>query len=1041
MKTLILHLSDTHIDEESGQLLSYTTLIKKSLQTLLDGNTIDFILIAVTGDIVESGRNVEYENACLFFDKLSDEITHQYKIELDIIAVPGNHDCNHSSGEAKLREVLIKAIQSEGDNAIDNAIIENCCKVQADYFKFSDSVTGKKAKIIHTSKLLNIYCYEINGSTIIINAYNSAWISRIKETPSALHYPINKISGELFDSKGDLVISLIHHPVHWNHPQNLRDFRNHLEKTSDLILTGHEHISTKGIKDDLEEGFSELIEGSVFYDSVKKEVTGFNAIIIDTIDRKQKVLHYAYERNMFISKDRDDWIPFKRSKRLEKNKFILEAKFCEFLNDPGAKYTHRSKANIVLEDIFVFPLLRKVEYKKEELVDNVINSQNVLIQSVEGKKILFIGDEKSGKTSLLKMIYKDLHRRNLVPVYISGDKIDSSRKEDFHKVLTKHFSKQYSDALKEDYLQLDIKQKVILIDDYDKSKLNLKHRNLLLKWIKESFATVIISGSNLLQLEETIFNESTNEGLIDGYDKFRILEFGHQLRDRLINKWITLGCEQQLEDDDLIRNMNVYAQTINIIIGRNFIPSHPIFLLTILQTIETATPINMDHSLFGYYYEVLITQALAKVLKHNDVIEAYFTYVTELAYVLFDKRVKTISRDNIARFHEWYCKEYKISPGLEEILDNLQMGSILQEEDGSYSLKYPYVYYYFVARYIAVNITKASIKDIVKQMCQHVYQDECANIIMFVTHLSKDPFILDQLLLNASKQFSENNVIKFENDIEVINRLTESVPRLVLESRDIIKERERKLKEKDEIEASDTENKKGKTSDYNLSEDASKINELSRINLAFKTIEILGQIAKKYYGSIRGEEKVRLVEEIYNLGLRCLMDFFVVLERNSNNIVKQINELIKQKNLQKEGIKVKSELEKDEIEDLARKVLFGLSVLISYAFIKKISESVGSERLNEIFEEVLEKNPFHSVRLIDISIKLDFIAGFPYDDVEELKKMFEGNPLATTVLKQNVISYLYMYKTSYGTKQKICDLLGIPIEHQRAIDQTSTISK
>jgi hypothetical protein len=312
---------------------------------------------------------------------------------------------------------------------------------------------------------------------------------------------------------------------------------------------------------------------------------------------------------------------------------------------------------------------------------------------------------------------------------------------------------------------------------------------------------------------------------------------------------------------------------------------------------------------------------------------------------------------------------------------------------------------------------------------------------MFVTHLSKDPFILDQLLLNASKQFSENNVIKFENDIEVINRLTESVPRLVLESRDIIKERERKLKEKDEIEASDTENKKGKTSDYNLSEDASKINELSRINLAFKTIEILGQIAKKYYGSIRGEEKVRLVEEIYNLGLRCLMDFFVVLERNSNNIVKQINELIKQKNLQKEGIKVKSELEKDEIEDLARKVLFGLSVLISYAFIKKISESVGSERLNEIFEEVLEKNPFHSVRLIDISIKLDFIAGFPYDDVEELKKMFEGNPLATTVLKQNVISYLYMYKTSYGTKQKICDLLGIPIEHQRAIDQTSTISK
>jgi predicted MPP superfamily phosphohydrolase len=71
MKILILHLSDIHINETAGQLLPYTTLIKKSLQTLLDSDTIDFILIVVTGDIAWSGRNVEYENACLFINKLA----------------------------------------------------------------------------------------------------------------------------------------------------------------------------------------------------------------------------------------------------------------------------------------------------------------------------------------------------------------------------------------------------------------------------------------------------------------------------------------------------------------------------------------------------------------------------------------------------------------------------------------------------------------------------------------------------------------------------------------------------------------------------------------------------------------------------------------------------------------------------------------------------------------------------------------------------------------------------------------------------------
>ena len=105
MKTLILHLTDLHIDESVEQILPYTIQIKKSLQTLLDSNIIDFILIVVTGDIAKSGRSVEYGKVRLFLKKLAEEIGSQNKIDLDIIAVPGNHDCNHSNGISRLEKI------------------------------------------------------------------------------------------------------------------------------------------------------------------------------------------------------------------------------------------------------------------------------------------------------------------------------------------------------------------------------------------------------------------------------------------------------------------------------------------------------------------------------------------------------------------------------------------------------------------------------------------------------------------------------------------------------------------------------------------------------------------------------------------------------------------------------------------------------------------------------------------------------------------------------------------------------------------------
>ena len=126
-----------------------------------------------------------------------------------------------------------------------------------------------------------------------------------------------------------------------------------------------------------------------------------------------------------------------------------------------------------------------------------------------------------------------------------------------------------------------------------------------------------------------------------------------------------------------------------------------------------------------------------------------------------------------------------------------------------------------------------------------------------------------------------------------------------------------------------------------------------------------------------------------------------MLGENTDHVVNEIRSYIEKKKL----------VDKNKIEDASKSLLFGLFNIISYSFIRKISGCIGSENLSETFKEVLNKNDIISVRLVDMSIKLDFFKAFPYGDISKLQKTLAENPLPLTILKRLVINHLYMFPT------------------------------
>jgi hypothetical protein len=317
-------------------------------------------------------------------------------------------------------------------------------------------------------------------------------------------------------------------------------------------------------------------------------------------------------------------------------------------------------------------------------------------------------------------------------------------------------------------------------------------------------------------------------------------------------------------------------------------------------------------------------------------------------------------------------------------------------------------------------------------MCRRIYYEQFADIIMFLTHHSKDTFVLEEILDSAKSLFTGYEIIRFDSDMTEIDKLVVEIPKLVLEDKDITKHREEELQLQDVRDFSMKSEIDRIDKDIpDIYEPVKQLNLIAEVNVAFKMIEILGQILKNYSGSLRRPLKLALGEEAYMLGLRALNPFYKILEERKQNLVKWVEYILDKENLVK----------KRDIDKEYRVIVFAIFAGLSYGFVKTISSAVGSERLSPTFKEILDKHDINSVSLVDISIKLDFYRRFPYDDLKKVKNKVSSHIIPYALLSEMVREYVYMFPTTYQEKQNICQLVGISLNEQIVIDETSTRKK
>lgn len=1019
MKVIILHLSDIHFKEDDTNLEDRIPSIVNAL-TQLDTEANNCV-IAVSGDIAFSGKEVEYSLATAFVSNLRSQLETSGRFSVKgIVLVPGNHDCDFDL-DLSIRTPILEELPTNISNLAEgNKLSEELLSVSKAFFDFQNGLSDAEIKGPWISRSETM---QIGEFTLTFLCHNTALSSQLDERQGQLRFPLGlakNVGPE--NSQTSFILTLMHHPYNWFEAENAKALKDHVRSSSDLVLTGHEHEEDAYTTVSLSGEHISYIEGAPFNDHSTQR-SGFIAIVVDLERKQQKISFFEWADPHFTCSKSSEWKAFIRNEAIP-GRFNINDNFRTYIEDIGTGFTHPNlRRSLKLDDVYIFPDIKVFDPKKKlerKTLPAIKFSNGVPDYILTKKRVLILGGEKSGKSSIAKQLFaRILKQGDLAPILVSGDKIRSVQESKFSALIKKTFSAQYSLSKYEEFKNLPPGKKALIIDDWERTRLNRMGQTKFIKLAEGLFETILVIASDLYHLEE-ITETSLDQNPFAHFTVTEIRPFGFTLRGRLIEKWYTLGKEDTIQTEVLEHSVRHAEKTVLTLLCKNILPSYPVVILSVLHMLDVKGGEDANTGLYGQLYEALITTALANATGNSTSIDTLYTFISLLAYELWKKEKSSLTRAEFSAIAAAYFKLYRIRLSEVDILKELEEAQILSSIDNHYRFRYKYCFYYFVAKYYQGSLQNPETCEATKAelllMADRLYFKDHTHILMFVVFLTKNHDLIERIMRNGNQVYGNEEPCNFEEHVTFINKLFKESSKLQLppgDPKDHREEHRRRLdEESEEEEDTDSDNKRDKEIYYDDS-----LDEIIKLNISFKQLQLLGQVLRNFPGSLLAEQKIKLTQTAYNLGLRTLRAVLKIAERNIEEFRTCISQIIKQNRT------FESEADLAKATD---EIIIGLTKRCAYAFLKRISYAVGLEILEEIYDEVLKREGESlSVRLIDVTVKLDHFEGFPEDDIEKLVHDLKKDYFCTTVLRDLVAQHLYLFSTNYATRQKMGSLLGI----------------
>ena len=691
----------------------------------------------------------------------------------------------------------------------------------------------------------------------------------------------------------------------------------------------------------------------------------------------------------------------------------ISEQFQNFIQDTELlTKTHPEKEELLLDDIFIYPKLVKyddfIEYERIE------DSEKLIKDFDNYSKILIAGEDQSGKTALCKKFYTELRQKNFVPIYL-GDQ-EKKFQGRIENRISKAFKEQYKEII--DLREIEKERIVLLIDDFHFAQDKEKFLDAL-----KLYPYQIITVDDIFELN---FRDET---LANSYERFKIQEYTPSQRYALIKKWVQLvNFDHTITDDNIIyQNIDHITEVVNSalgkIMGRGIMPAYPFFILMVINAHQiSARPLDQEITSQGYCYQALIYIYLRKQGVKNDEIDTYVNFLTELSFYLYQKQKKELSCNDFDDFIRYYKNTFNLSIAENILLSNLQKTNIFSRDSfNNYSFNYSYLYLFFVAKYFADHLDDN--KDKIVEIMNNLHNNDNAYISSFISHHSKNTFILDQIITTASSLFEKYIPLTFtSHELDFFDKEIDNILEAFLPQRSTTpeKERDKDLKIKDNLE--DMNERK----EENIEENTD-LNELVlELRRSVRTVEVMGTIIKNRAGSLENDKLESVFESGMKVHLRLLQSFIDLIrnKKKQQGIIDFISRKIDIKMKDR-----KNEPNQEMLERWSKQIFWNMNFGVLYGFINKTIRSLGSNQLLQIVERVSQKENTPAAFLIMHGILMWYSKNLQLDDIINRIESDDFSKIAKRIMKHQIVNHCRLHRIGYQERDKIQNQLNIPTRH------------
>ena len=1019
MTMVVLHLSDIHIKHKSDPILTRAKNIAACIYASLPEASTVFIL--VSGDVAFAGKPEQYTLAQSFLGAIAAQIREEKSIPVRFILCPGNHDCDFDSSSG-LRKLAIDAVNHQGGSVVDESVIKECCSVQKPFFEFAMAMNKDYAKSSGDS-LWQTLSYEVGAKDLVFDCINVAWMSQLHEQPGTLVIPHERYLTER-QGKAELRIAVMHHPLNWLSQHMYRDFRKALRRYENVVFTGHEHLGNVGENIDAESGHSAYVEGCVLQGEKDLSDSGFNVVVFDLSSGTYKSSRYQWAGSLYEASEEGSWADYRDIPVKTRSPLQLKDDFRQLISDPGASFKRLSGHEICLSDIYVYPDLMGVVDAKD--VRRVVSSEILTDPKRLEEGVLLQGEEKVGTTSLLYQLLERYGDRGFAPLFLNAIELRGSTPRDVDAWIRASVSEQYGVDAGEKYAQIEKAKKVALVDNFDECPMKAAaFKARAISALRARFGHLVVAVGELFDLQEVLTNleDETRRAL----QQYRIVPFGYSLRSKLIRRWFSLGARDgSLDEAALLERRDQAEKIMDTAMVRNIIPSLPLYLLTLLQSIDAGQSGQFQESALGNYYMFLVNEGMRAARIAPSRWDELTEYCADLAWHFHKCRARELPKHSLFEFNQRFSVD-RHTVDFDTRLSELLSARILVEAGDAFRFRYHYTYYLLKGRYMTRNLADKEVTSYIEQCCKHLYVRDNANTILFMAHhQAGQPLIMDKIVATLDELFKGHSAATLSReDTKGIQALVRELPKLEYSGESPEKDREEIHKLRDELDD-------GRDGLADRVEDGEDLSVHAQVVMVLKTVEILGQLLKNQYAALSRTRRVEVLAKLFNGPLRALRGYFDFLGAKPDAIVAEIDAALRDR---------AAITDVARRERIARETVALVVQLTALGFVLKAASSVGAESLLEDIRTVTKENDTAAFRLIELAVALDTVKKLPRDKIDALVEETEGNLVPRRLLQFLVLRHLYMFRTSEQEKQWLASKSVVAIRTQQAIDMKTLKAK